>query len=184
MMEDADGYNQIWLQLQLVFAELVGRPHDVAAPAMMSTIANFRDYIGPDGKYKTTTPPVFSFNVTEQNHYPIGISFTATVQKHYPTGIHFKFNHGDLVGVGTASARRLHVPLELVAACHLCPFHYADVSGAHPNFDDGITLSLQGECFSLLQGSPHITPLWTTKQCLNAVQRSAATAASGTPQSK
>ena len=50
MMEDADGYNQIWLSMQLVFAELVQRPGDVAAPAMIRTISNFRDYIAPDGQ--------------------------------------------------------------------------------------------------------------------------------------
>jgi len=52
MMEDADGYNQIWTPMALAWPELwrEGRQQVLGSPGMKQMLGNFRDYVAPDGQ--------------------------------------------------------------------------------------------------------------------------------------
>jgi hypothetical protein len=48
MMEDADGYNQIWTTMMLAWPEFTGRHDHLHHPAVTQLLDNFRGYIAPD----------------------------------------------------------------------------------------------------------------------------------------
>ena len=50
MMEDADGYNEIWTVMMLLWPEMVCRPEDLNVPAIVELLSNFRDYVAPNGR--------------------------------------------------------------------------------------------------------------------------------------
>ena len=64
MMEDADGYNQIWTPMALAWPELwrEGRQQALATPGMRQMLSNFRDYVAPDGR-------MFQFASGLSSHY-------------------------------------------------------------------------------------------------------------------
>ena len=63
-MEDADGYNQIWLNMMLTWPEVwhEGRAQQLATPGTRNTLENFRDYVAPDGQ-------IFQFSSGLSSHY-------------------------------------------------------------------------------------------------------------------
>ena len=73
MMEDADGYNMIWTPMMLVWPELVGRESQLLAPGVAQILANFRDYIAPDGQ-------MFQFASGLSAHYT-GIEWVASFER-------------------------------------------------------------------------------------------------------
>ena len=64
MMEDADGYNQIWVDMMLTWPEVWrdGRAQQLASPGTRQILSNFRDYIAPDGQ-------IFQFASGLGSHY-------------------------------------------------------------------------------------------------------------------
>ena len=52
MMEDADGYNQIWVDMMLAWPEVWtdGRAQQLATAGTRNLLANFRDYVAPDNE--------------------------------------------------------------------------------------------------------------------------------------
>jgi hypothetical protein len=73
MMEDADGYNMIWTPIMLVWPELVQREQHLLSPGVIQILANFRDYIAPDGQ-------MFQFASGLNAHYA-GIEWVATFER-------------------------------------------------------------------------------------------------------
>ena len=73
MMEDADGYNQIWTAMMLVFPEVTGTTADLHHPAVTELLANFAAYIGPDDE-------VFQYTSGLSPHYT-GLDWVAMFER-------------------------------------------------------------------------------------------------------
>ena len=62
MMEDADGYNQIWTAMMLAWPDITHTQHDLESEGVARTLGNFRDYIDPSGR-------IFQFASGLSAHY-------------------------------------------------------------------------------------------------------------------
>ena len=49
MMEDADGYNEIWTVMMLIWPEVMARRSHVRLPGVIKILDNFAGYVAPDG---------------------------------------------------------------------------------------------------------------------------------------
>eukprot|EP00040_Diaphanoeca_grandis_P017451 m.91022 g.91022 ORF g.91022 m.91022 type:complete len:980 (+) comp26441_c1_seq2:222-3161(+) len=64
MMEDADGYNQIWAAMAMTWPEIWkgGRSHQLNSMGLRQILENFRDYVAPDNQ-------MFQFASGLNDHY-------------------------------------------------------------------------------------------------------------------